>query len=102
MEWQKSIFLLECLVLFDPTKQIKKVIAAIKELIAQKYRVKLLIVGIGDDLNPLINKLGVSEHIILKGYVDEDDFQKLFSVVDTVINLRFPSYGEASISSSCI
>ena len=39
-----------------PTKQIQKVLYAIKELIAQKYRVKLLIVGIGDDLTPLVNE----------------------------------------------
>ena len=92
----EECFLVGVFGFIGPTKQIKKVISAIKELIAQKYRVKLLIVGIGDDLNPFINKLGVSEHIILKGYVDEEDFQELFSVVDTVINLRFPSHGEAS------
>jgi glycosyltransferase involved in cell wall biosynthesis len=79
-----------------PTKQIQKVLSAVKELLAQKYRVKLLIVGIGDDLTSLINKFGLSEYIILKGFVNEDDFQKLFSVVDSVINLRFPSSGEAS------
>ena len=92
----EEYFLVGVFGFIGPTKQIKKVISAIKELIAQKYRVKLLIVGIGDDLNPLIKKLGVSEHIILKGYVNDDDFQTLFSVVDTVINLRFPSSGEAS------
>ena len=61
----EEYFLVGVFGFIDYTKQIKKVIAAIKELIAQKYRVKLLIVGIGDDLNH-INKLGVSEHIILK------------------------------------
>ena len=79
-----------------PTKQIKKVLATIKELLVNKYRVKLLIVGIGDNLTPYINKLGLSENIILKGYVIDDDFQALLSIVDAVINLRFPSYGEAS------
>ena len=79
-----------------PTKQIQKVLYAIKELMAQKYRIKLLIVGTGDDLYYFISKLGLSEHIILKGYVNDEDFQTLFSVVDAVINLRFPSSGEAS------
>ena len=92
----EEYFLVGVFGFIGPTKQIQKVLYAIKELNAQKYRVKLLIVGIGDDLTPLINELGVSEHIILKGYVNDDDFQALFSVVDTVINLRFPSSGEAS------
>lgn len=79
-----------------PTKQIQKVLFAIKELVAKKYPVKLLIVGIGDDIKPMINKLGLSDYIIVKGFVNDDDFQILFSVVDAVINLRFPSSGEAS------
>lgn len=79
-----------------PPKQIHKVLLVVRELLDRNYRVRLLIVGTGDDLSPDIRKYGLSEHTTMTGFVENSEFQLLFSIVDTVINLRFPSSGEAS------
>jgi len=93
---EEDMFIIGLFGFIGPPKQIHKVLLVVKELISRNYPVKLLIVGTGDDLFPLIRKYGLLEHTTLTGFVNDEDFQSFFSIVDTVINLRFPSSGEAS------
>lgn len=80
-----------------PTKRIDKLLAAIYTTKHKnKIPFKLLIVGAGDDLNEVIEQYHLSENIISLGFTSDDDFNRYLNLSDIVINLRYPSMGEAS------
>ncbi len=48
------------------------------------------------DLRSLIDDFGVREHVTVTGYLSAEDFDTLLCLSDVVVNLRYPSMGEAS------
>jgi glycosyltransferase involved in cell wall biosynthesis len=59
-------------------------------------RARLLVVGIGDPLEPRISELGLGAMVKQVGYVAEERFTPYLEACDAIINLRYPSHGESS------
>lgn len=89
-------FLIGSFGFIGPTKRVKNLLLAVRKLSKENNSVKLLVVGVGDEITELIQKYGIGHHVIVAGFVSDSQFQLLFSAVDAVVNLRFPSAGEAS------
>jgi glycosyltransferase involved in cell wall biosynthesis len=81
-----------------PTKRLDKVLEAFRDVVARgnAANARLLIVGEGSDLSPLIRAHGLAERVRTIGYVSEEQFRDLIDIVDVVVNLRYPSHGESS------
>lgn len=80
-----------------PTKRIDKLLAALYAIKYEgKISFKLLIVGEGDDLKKMIDQYHLSENVISLGFTCDDDFNRYLNISDIVVNLRYPSMGEAS------
>jgi len=77
------------------TKRFSTVFAALARL-KERLRFKLLIVGEGPDLTGEIAAHGLSDDVILTGFVDEPQFGRLLRAVDVLVSLRYPSMGETS------
>lgn len=83
-----------------PTKRMNKLLEALHKIKKKspKIQFKLLIVGEGDNLDEVVHNFGLSKDIINLGFVTDKDFSQYLSAVDIILNLRYPSMGEASAS----
>ena len=59
---------------------------------------KLLIVGEGDEISTLAAENNLTDRLIYTRFVQEGDFLPYLSLTNLLINLRYPSMGEASIT----
>ncbi len=84
-----------CFGFIGPTKRMDQVCAALSSL-RPKLSFKLLIVGAGDDLRPMIASARLRDRTIQLDFVSDDDFITLLGLTDVVVNLRYPSMGESS------
>jgi len=91
------------------TREIVKAFIDYLQKIPNKKSTTLYIVGeIADSVNYnpydwVPNSLLKSKNIIIKGYVDDDEFDSIMSSMDAVISLRYPSCGETSgVVEKCI
>lgn len=81
-------------------KRIPKILEAVRILINKGYPIKFFIGG--DLIEPSlrlekqIESLNLSEHVIISGYLHDDDFANCLRMSDVVLNLRCPSMGESS------
>lgn len=81
-------------------KRINTILEAIKILVEQGYPIQFLIGG--DLIEPslkieeTIQSLGLSNHVIISGYLSDDDFERCIQISDIILNLRYPSMGESS------
>jgi glycosyltransferase involved in cell wall biosynthesis len=89
-------FLVGCFGFVASTKRPEAILRAIAQLVKRGLPVKLMVVGIGEDIVPLVRKYGLKDRIITLGFVSDSEFQELLAAVDAVVNLRYPSMGEAS------
>ena len=78
-----------------PTKRMSQLCAALATM-RDKVFFKLLIVGEGDDLRPMIASAGLRDRTIQLNFVSDKDFVVLLGLTDIVVNLRYPSMGESS------
>ena len=81
-------------------KRIPKILEAIKVLLDLGYPVQFLI---GGDLiekslklEETINSLGISDNVIISGYLNDEEFEACLRMSDIIFNLRCPSLGESS------
>lgn len=83
-----------------PTKRMDKLLSALYKIkkMSNKIRFRFLIIGEGEDLNNLIDQFNLSENVINLGFTTEEDFNNYLNMVDIIVNLRYPSMGEASAS----
>jgi glycosyltransferase involved in cell wall biosynthesis len=79
------------------TKRISSILRAMKPL-GERISFILLILGEGDDLRSEIRASGLADRIICPGFVTDLDFSRYLRAADIVINLRYPSMGEASLT----
>ncbi|MDZ5606268.1 glycosyltransferase [Bacillus pseudomycoides] len=86
-----------------PTKRIYEFILAYKQAMSSfSENTMVLIIGPRFDtaytteINNLIIQLGLSQRIRFMGEVNEEDFSKLITLSDIIVNLRNPSVGETS------
>jgi len=81
------------------TKRMDKLLSALYKIKKENnISFKLLIIGEGDNLNNLISHFGLSENVINLGFATDEEFNRYLSIVDLVVNLRYPNMGEASAS----
>jgi glycosyltransferase involved in cell wall biosynthesis len=59
---------------------------------------RLLIIGAGDDLRAAVERSGIRQLVIRRGFVPDEDFMRYMAEVEIVVNLRYPSMGEASLT----
>ncbi len=77
-----------------------EILQAIKILREKGYPIQLLIAG--EMVDPSINleqeieSLGISDSVIMTGYLNPEDFEIGMKLSDIVLNLRYPSFGESS------
>lgn len=81
------------------SKRIPKVLGAFQRLLTLMPSARYLIVG--EDhwrwkVAPLIERMGLRNHVRITGYVTEKDFFRYLKAVDVTVNLRYPTAGETS------
>jgi glycosyltransferase involved in cell wall biosynthesis len=81
-----------------PTKRLDNVLHALHRVTAdgRLSNIRLLVVGEGDSIDELVREHGLEMVVIRTGFVEDDEFRRLLSGVDVVLNLRYPSHGESS------
>lgn len=80
------------------TKRMQAVSEALAH-IKERHPFKWLIVGEGEDLASVINAYQLQDQVIQTGFVnDQDRFNRYLAASDIVINLRYPSMGETSLT----
>ena len=97
----KGDFVLGAFGFIGPTKRLDKVLEAMALLRRRggAGELRLLIVGEGvEALQGQIQALGLEPFVATTGFVEEARFRSYLSVVDAVVNLRYPSHGESSAS----
>lgn len=93
-------FLISTFGFVNRLKRIPKILEAIKILVESGYPVQFFIGG--DLIEPTlgieekIKSLGISDQVIISGYLSEGDYEGCLSMSDIVLNLRYPSLGESS------
>jgi len=97
---EKNQILIGSFGFIGPTKRMDKLFSALYKIkkISKKIQFKFLIVGEGENLNSLIDQFNLSENVINLGFTTEEDFNRYLNMVDIIVNLRYPSMGEASAS----
>ena len=80
-----------------PTKRPSTIFRALSSL-GPDFPAKLLVIGQGQDLTAMIRSFGLQDRVICPGFVPDAYFEKYLKAVDIVINLRYPSMGETSLT----
>lgn len=82
-----------------PAKRIDVALRAFARLIKEVPNAVYVLVGQSHyNVEELIDKLDLSERVILKGYSSNEEFEMYLGRADICINLRYPSAGETSAS----
>ncbi|WP_315786948.1 glycosyltransferase [Fischerella sp. JS2] len=93
-------FLISTFGFVNVLKRIPTILEAIKILIDLGYPIQLFIGG--ELLEPSlrieekIETLGISNNVIISGYLSDEDFDHCIKMSDIILNLRYPSLGESS------
>jgi glycosyltransferase involved in cell wall biosynthesis len=93
-------FLISSFGFVNRLKRIPQILEAIKILLEMGYPVQFFIGG--DLIEPSlvleekIKSLGISNNVIISGYLSEEDYEGCLNMSDIVLNLRYPSLGESS------
>ncbi len=81
-------------------KRVPQVLDAVKALCDHGFPVRLFIAGALVDptleIEQRIEQLGLSERVIVSGYLNEADLDAAIAISDVIVNLRCPSMGESS------
>jgi glycosyltransferase involved in cell wall biosynthesis len=80
-------------------KQPAAVLGGFSKLLNRKADARLLVIGenqLGVGMELLLERRRLRERVELTGYVDLERFALYLKAVDVVVNLRYPSAGEAS------
>ncbi|MCS7464248.1 glycosyltransferase family 4 protein [Paenibacillus doosanensis] len=85
------------------TKRVDKILEALYDLKKEKFLedFKFYIVGQVADNYPLedkIRRLGLTNEVVITGFVDLQDFDRYIAASDICFNLRYPTQGENSAS----
>jgi len=84
-----------CFGFLGPTKRMKSLLQAFARAL-KKAPATLLVVGEGEDVMSYARHVGVADDVIHLGFAPDAQFDALLAAVDVVVNLRYPSMGEAS------
>ena len=86
-----------CFGFIGPTKRIAQICRALSTL-REHLKFRLLVVGEGENVRPAIESAGLSEVTIRTGFVEDAEFSQYLGLTDIVVNLRYPSMGESSLT----
>ena len=86
-----------CFGFIGPTKRIAQICRALSTL-REHLKFRLLVVGEGENVRPAIESAGLSEVTIRTGFVEDAQFSQYLGLTDIVVNLRYPSMGESSLT----
>ncbi len=94
----KNETVIGCFGFVNENKRPTVILNAVKELRAEGRPVKLIFWGKSnyEPLEKLIRNNGLSDCAALSGYLDKDNYEAALELTDIVVNLRYPSMGEAS------
>ena len=84
-----------CFGFLGPTKRMASLLEAFARA-RRRAPATLLVVGEGEDVMSLARQHGVAEDVVHLGFTSDERFDALLAAVDVVVNLRYPSMGEAS------
>jgi glycosyltransferase involved in cell wall biosynthesis len=82
-----------------PPKQIQATLAALGLLKGQGMEFLFVVGGQrnpGFDIDAHVVRNGLESHVLITGYLDEDEFFRHIAAADCLVNLRYPSVGESS------
>ena len=83
-----------------PNRRLPALLRALSNF-ARRDRFRLDIYGTiegGEKIHQLVARLGLSDLVTLHGFVREDQLDEALRLTDLVVNMRYPSMGEASAS----
>ena len=91
-------YIIGCFGFVNKNKRPEKVFQAVQQLIREGYPVKLVFFGRNNEaeINELIQKNKLENQIIITGYLNREEYEVALDITDIVVNLRYPSMGEAS------
>ena len=97
-EKENGEVLIGCFGWVNANKRPEVVIQAVSELKKRGYTPKLVFWGENNvqNLNELISDYDLKNQVFVSGYLDADEYYAALRKSDIVVNLRFPSMGEAS------
>ncbi|MEJ2556285.1 MAG: glycosyltransferase family 4 protein [Anaerolineae bacterium] len=79
-------------------KRIAQVLLAMAEFVKEFPSAVYVLVGpiFGFDLPDAVNRLGLGDHVLTTGKVDDETFRRYLAATDIGANLRYPLEGESS------
>lgn len=94
-----DVFIVLALGYITPPKQIQATLAALGLLKAQGAEFLFVVGGQrnpGFDIDAHVTRHSLEQHVLITGYLDEDEFFRHIVAADCLVNLRYPSVGESS------
>ena len=87
-----------CFGFINENKRPDKIISAIEKLIKKNLKLKLVFFGESNvvGMNDIIRQKNLEDTVHITGYVAYDEYAVGLELCDIVVNLRYPSMGEAS------
>ena len=94
----KNEIVIGCFGFVNENKRPIKLISAVERLLKDNIKVKLVFFGELNykEIENYIIKNKLNDKIFITGYLNEKEYETALEFVDIVVNLRFPSMGEAS------
>lgn len=94
----KNEYIIGCFGFINKNKRPDIVFHAATQLINEGYPVKLIFFGRNNvtEIEQLIRKNQLEKQVIITGYLNREEYEVALELVDIVVNLRYPSMGEAS------
>ncbi len=82
----------------NPNKRPMVLLSAVKKLLMEGYKVKLVFWGNCDliELEEAIIEQDMSDSVFISGYLDKASYEAALEMSDIIVNLRYPSMGESS------
>lgn len=94
----KDEIIVGCFGFTNENKRPDKVLHAVSELIKGGYEIKLIYFGKNNMslLTDLIDQYHLNQNVVITGYLNSEQYEVGLEMCDIVVNLRYPSMGEAS------
>lgn len=82
----------------NENKRPEVILKAMRRLIDEGYPVKYVFWGKCnyEPIKEKIKELGLSNDVVISGFMNEEEYNEALEVTDIIINLRYPSMGESS------
>lgn len=94
----KDEIIVGCFGFANENKRPDKVLHAVAALIKEGYKIKLIYFGENNMnlLTDLIDQYHLNQNVVITGYLNSEQYEVGLEMSDIVVNLRYPSMGEAS------